>query len=1150
MDKRCAVFILCLAACLGGLSRWFTAPLQAQTASATINGRISDPQGSIVPGVEVRAINTDTNVEYPARTNDAGIYVIPDLPPGRYRMVVRKEGFKEINQMDLVLHVQDTIEQNFALEMGSVSQSVTVAGEAPLVETNATENTLVVARSISDLPINGRNAFALVTQAAGVKSEAGLTNSSGFNDRGTALSAISINGGPNSVNNFVIDGTTDNEVYVNETSTMPTVDAIEEFKIEYGVLPAQFGTTAGGIVNVVTKSGTNTLHGDAYEFFRNNVLDARNAFATTVAPLHYNQYGVSVGGPVFFPKLYNGKDRTFFFFNFEGWQYATNTNPITTVPTQAERNGDFSADLTATGKLIPIYDPASVVSNPSGSGYISQPFSGNIIPQGRLDKAALSYLQFFPSPNLTPSNSYTNANNFMANDAWQSSMKQFVARIDHQISQKQNLFGRFLYYREYTDAGVAGIPLPDPLVRCRYDTFKAPNFNLTDTYTFSPTFINQFQFGIDRQHFPFQSASYNGNWPAKLGLPSSIPPDVIPTVSIANWTTIPSTTVGLRATTTWQFLDTLNIVRGAHMLTAGTDIRIMQANNLQRGNPSGSFTFPQNLTGNPQSPSGTGDGLATFFLGAVGSASITTYEGETEQGYMTAFFIQDDWKAARRLTLNLGLRYDFQPWAVERHRGQSNWIPNATDSVNGLRGALEFAGVNYGVTALQNIHDNFGPRVGFAYDLTGHGTTVFRGGYAIMYPLIFYRDMFGDTAGFANTSTSYSPAGNNTNIPAFQFSSGFPSAPLEPLGKALGPAGFLGQSVSYDQPNGKVPMSQQWGASLEQQLGRGWLLKAGYTGNHVTHMIAGSYQLDQLPVSDLSLGLQLQNQVANPYAGIVPGSLGGKTISLQQSLLPYPYYSSVTVRDPHEANSIYHALVVTIQKRYSTGLTLLGSYTAGKLIATTMVTPINFGNVSEVGVTGIQDPFDRKLERAVDPTDVSQRLVSSGIYELPFGAGRRWAIGNRPLNGLVGGWQVDGILTMQTGVPLAITGASNYLATRPNLVGNAKLSNRTIKEWFNTSVFVNPPNYTFGTTGMTLPNVRGPGAVVLDLSLVKNTTIKENLKLQFRVEAFNAPNHVNLGLPNMSFVAGTNGLNASSSFGQITSASDPRIYQFALKLIF
>jgi hypothetical protein len=410
--------------------------------------------------------------------------------------------------------------------------------------------------------------------------------------------------------------------------------------------------------------------------------------------------------------------------------------------------------------------------------------------------------------------------------------------------------------------------------------------------------------------------------------------------------------------------------------------------------------------------------------------------------------------------------------------------------------------------------------------------------------------MFGNTAGFANTTTSYNPAGNNTNIPAFQFSSGFPSPPLQPLGRALGPAAFLGQSVTYDQPNGKVPMSQQWVASLERQLAGGWLLNAGYTANHVTHETAGSYQLDQLPMSDLSLGLQLQNQVPNPYAGIVPGSLGSKTISLQQSLLPYPYYSSVTVRYPHEGNSIYHALVLTIQKRYSTGLTLLGSYTAGKLIAGTMVTPMNFGPVSETSITTVQNPFDRRLERCVDPTDVSQRLVSSGIYELPFGPGKRWAMGNRPLNRLIGGWQVNGILTVQTGVPLAITGASNYLATRPNLVGNAKLSNRTVKEWFNTSVFVNPSIYTFGNTPMTLPNVRGPGAVDLDLSLVKNTTIKENLKLQFRAEAFNALNHVNLGLPNTSFVAGTNGLNSSSSFGQITSADDPRIYQFALKLIF
>jgi len=1128
----------------------FFAALPMYAQNSAILGLVTDPTHAAIPSANVTVRNEATGVVKKVVTSNTGYYTIPFLIPGTYTVTASAQGFKLATRPGIELAVGQEARVDLELELGGTTQSVTVSGMPPLVDTtNATANTLVGERAVSDLPINGRNAFALVTEAAGVKSNSGPTNS-GFNDRGLALSAISINGGPNSLNNFIIDGTTDNEAYVNETSTMPTVDAIREFKVQYGVLPAQYGFTAGGVVNVVTKSGTNTLHGDAYEFLRNNAFDARNAFANTVAPFRYNQYGASVGGPVFFPKIYNGKNKTFFFFNYEGWRFNRNTNPITTVPTAAERGGDFSQLIDSKGQLIPIYDPATTVSNPSGTGYVRQPFSGNIIPTGRLDNAAVNYLQFFPLPNRTPNNPYTNADNFISNIPYESSMKQFVARIDHQISDKQSLFGRFLYYREYSDAGVQSNPLPDPAVQYRYDTFTAPNFNLTDTYAFSPTLINQFQLGIARVNFSFQAASFNGNWPSKLGLPSSVPPYVVPTVGIANWTTMPSTTVGLRASTTWQFLDTLNMVRGTHTLTAGVDIRIPQSNNFQRNNPSGSFSFSQALTGNPQSPSGTGNGLATFLLGAVSSASITTYQGESEQGHSMSFFFQDDWKIRPRLTINLGLRYDYQPWAVERHQGQSNFNPNATDSVNGLLGRMEYAGVNYGSTALQNIHDNFGPRVGFAYDLTGHGTTVFRGGYAIMYPSIFYRDMFGNTAGFANTSTSYLPAGNNTNFPVFQFSAGFPYPPLQPLGSSLGPAGFLGQGVSYDQPNGKVPMSQQWGASLQQQLPGGWLVSVGYTGNHATNLVAGSYQLNELPLQDLSLGLQLQNQVPNPYAGIVPGALGGPTISLHQSLLPYPYYSSITVRNPHDGSSIYHALVLTVQRRFASGFTFLGSYTAGKLISSTILTPINFGPVEQVGINGIQDPFNRNLERSVDPTDVSQRFVSSGVYQLPFGPGKEWKTNNRFVNSLIGGWQTNGILTMQTGVPIAVSGANNFLATRPNLVGNAKLSNPTIQEWFNTAAFVNPPIYTFGTAPRTLPNVRGPGDINLDFSLIKDTTIKENLRLQFRAEAFNVLNHVNLGNPNTSFSPGANGLNQSSTFGEVTSARDPRILQFALKLIF
>jgi hypothetical protein len=330
-----------------------------------------------------------------------------------------------------------------------------------------------------------------------------------------------------------------------------------------------------------------------------------------------------------------------------------------------------------------------------------------------------------------------------------------------------------------------------------------------------------------------------------------------------------------------------------------------------------------------------------------------------------------------------------------------------------------------------------------------------------------------------------------------------------------------------------------------------WLIDLTYAGNHGTHLISGGYALNQLDPQYLSLGTALQNTVTNPYAGIVPGSLGGATITRQQSLLRFPYYSAVTVRNPHMGNSIYHAGLLRIEKRFSQGLTFLASYTKAKLIDDSVATPIAFGNVEQVGTIGFQNSYNLRGERSLDPTDVAQRLVLSGVYEVPIGKGRKFAISNGILDGIIGGWQIQGLATIQNGVPVVITGANNNLATRPNSTGqSAKLDNPTPTAWFNTSVFVNPPLYTFGNVGRSLPDVRNPGVFQVDMSLIKNIHIAERFNLQFRAESFNVANHTNYGLVNGGFSPGANGLNISSTFGTITTARDPRSIQLGLKLNF
>jgi hypothetical protein len=430
-----------------------------------------------------------------------------------------------------------------------------------------------------------------------------------------------------------------------------------------------------------------------------------------------------------------------------------------------------------------------------------------------------------------------------------------------------------------------------------------------------------------------------------------------------------------------------------------------------------------------------------------------------------------------------------------------------------------------------------------------------RGGYAIFYPGTFNINYFGNTAGFGSTNTSYNPPGANANLPAFYFYQGFPTPLTQPLGSALGPSFLLGSGVTYDQSNQKTPMSQQWNFSIQKQIPGGFVIDVAYSGNRGTHLVAGSYALNQLdPQYDVTLKSALQNNVPNPYANIVPGSLGSATITRLQSLLPWPYYSnnSVSVRSPHLGNSLYNGGILRVQKRLSHGLTFLASYTKAKLIDDSVASPITFGNIEQVLNNNYQNGlYDRQLERSVDPTDIPQRLSISLVYRLPFGKGQMFDPHNRFLDRFIGGWQAQTIVTLQKGNPVLITGANNNLATRPNSTGkSAKLSDPTQYEWFDTSAFVNPPSYTFGNVGRALPDVRNPGFFNCDFSLIKNTLIREGLRLQFRAEAFNLDNHVNLGYPNTGFSAGANGLNNSSTFGTIRSSRPPRIVQLGMKLNF
>lgn len=1138
-----------LLACL--LCGFLAGVASAQEGGGIITGRVEDQSGAAVVNAQVIVSSTQRKEGIALKTNGDGSYTTPSLPIGAYAISVRSAGFQPQLREGIEVQVDAHLQVNFTLRAGNVNATVSVSAEGNQVNISSPElGTVISSRPIHQLPVNGRSVLALTQLTPGVTNDAGQLNE-GFDDRGTVVSSVSINNGPDGANAVLLDGQSIVQTYTGEDTLNPTADAIQEFKIETGTVSAEYGFMAGGAISMVSAAGTDKYHGSVYEFLRNNALDARtyfNRYPLPVDALRYNQFGGTFGGPI--------RKRTTFFGNYEQYNYLDENTVTASVPTDAWRNGDFSQYFGTNGKLIPIYDPATTEPNPNGNGYVRQKFPGNVIPADRLDPVAKAVNAFYPEPNCTPTNQYTQANNYCGpgeNTRW---MRQFIVRVDHSFSERHSMFVRYGYYKAYTDSGAStsgGIYSKiQPFMGRRYDNDPNQAGILEDTFVFSPTFVNEARLSLLRTDFTFVAGSYNQGWPQKLGLPSNVPSETFPYFS-NGFPEVSTQAVGERAGTNPTFSDIMTLVRGRHSLRFGMEWRINRGYNKQTAEPSGLFTFSTALTDNPQSAAGSGVAYASFMLGAVSSATINTIEGESEANFSLSGFVQDAWKLNNRLTLNLGLRYDLQQYPYEQNDGLSNFNINATDPL-GLKGALEFAGVD-GEPRSPRATDptNFAPRVGFAWNVFGDGKFSVRGGYGIYYPTIFESNFFGSTTGFASTTTTYSGSGGNTNYPAMYLKNGLPSAPIQPLGAKLGPDGLLGQSVTYDDhADGTTPMSQQWNLAIEKALPSDILVSAAYVGNHGTHFVAGSYSLNQLNPSYLSLGSQLQNSVPNPYAGIVPGSLGAKTITKQQSLLPFPYYSGVSMRLPHDGNYIGHALQVAVTKRTSHGLTLIVSYTKSKLIDDSIATNIPNSGV-DTADTGYQNSYDREAERSIDPTDQSQNLHVSALYDLPFGRGRAFGANVNPwVNRLIGGWQLNTITQWHTGLPLVVKGANNYAASRPNFVPgvSAKLSHPTINEWFNTAAFVNPPDYTFGNVPRTLPNVRGPSALNSDISLFKTTGITEHLKSEFRVEAFNAFNHPTFGMPNTSFTAGSNGLNSNGSFGTITTATDGRELQLALKLLF
>ena len=1124
----------------------------AQSPQGTITGTVTDAQGGSVAAAQVTAIQPSTALRFQGTAAADGVYTIPSLPAGEYEVAATAPGFKQFRRTGLTLEVAQTLRVDITLEPGSASESITVTGDVPRVQTeDSTLGTVIETQRVQELPLNGRQPFTLMYLVAGVQST--TTSANGFADASNqGFSRLRINGGSTLGNQFFIDGAMDTVPAINEVSVVPMADSILEFRVETNSLKAEFGQTTGGVVNLVTKSGTNDLHGTAYEFFRNDALNARNAFAVTPDPntgrinpiLRYNQYGGTSGGPLWIPKVYNGRNRTFFFFGFEQWRYRGASVQRTTVPTARERSGDFSNTRDATGAVIPIYDPATTRANPNGSGFIRDLFPSNVVPSSRMDPLSLRVLPYMPLPNVAPSIALTNQNNFLSQVSSPTDQSVIDARIDHRFREADSMWGRYAGNRNRSFNNGWGLGVADP--QARFDHRDNHNFAIGETHVFSPAWLNEFRASVTRQYLTFEAPSVGQGWPQKLAYPSILPNDEFPAVQIQGllslgYSVSGSPSDGYRAQFAFQIADSTTWVHDRHTVKFGIDQRWTRLNYLSQSYPSGQFSFTTSLTGNPLAPAGSGIGMASFLLGQLSSGQQTYSPAFSYKTWSQGIYVQDDYKATRRLTLNLGLRYDLSGPPTERYNRYSNFDPYVTNSQTGMRGELAYAGVNAPATFVNYDYNNFGPRVGFAYAVTKDNRTAIRGGFAIVYNPVESGDIHGNGSnalGFS-VNTPFASTGQNE---AFQFSAG-PQALLTPAGSAGGPSAFRGQSVTYQDRNAPVPYAEQWNFTLQRQLWRGWTGSASYVGNHGVKLFGGNYNLNQLDPKYFSLGLALQNQVTNPFYGqILTGSLSGKTVSQQQLLLPFPDYQGISTLANHGADSIYHSLQANLEHRYSNGVTALVSYNKGKLIDDS---GSNASGESSNAAYRL-GAYNRRLDRALDATDVAQRLVVSGVWALPFAA---HATGWR--RQLIGGWQANGIITWQTGFPLAVTGANNFTGINaPNVLFNPALpaSQRSANQWFNTAAFVNPPSFVVGNAPATLPAARGPALVNSDLAIAKGFDIRERWKLKFRAEAFNALNHVNYNGPNTSFSPNAQGVNTNALFAHITSSLAARAFQMGLHL--
>ena len=1155
----------------------------AQKDTGSIVGTVKDPSGAVVPNANVTVTDVEHGQTFNTTTNTEGEFVASPLRVGRYTVTVEREGFKKAVSVPVGLDVQQRVAINIVLQVGQISESVVVSSTTPLLETETSELGQVVdSQRVANLPLNGRNFAQLALLAAGTApSEPGARDEQSY--------GFSAGGARSLQNNFLLDGIDNNSNLtdlLNETNYViqPPVDALAEFKVQTNAYSAEFGRGNGAIVNAVIKSGTNDIHGSAWGFLRNNVLDARNYFDPVgkgAPPYEQYQFGATFGGPVYIPGVYNGKNRTFFFVDYEGLRIHQADTQTLFLPSPAEQSGDFSGFLDTTtvtgtdcngnptyaGEIFNTRLTQASGSSPTGlcgipvGGYTAAGIPTNMIPSSGtnslIDPLAARILALLPPANVTGNPGY----NYVANPVENTHRANFDVRVDHKFSDKDNSFYRFSYENQprLIPSPFQGNLLDGGGFFSGIEDNSYRSIALSESHIFRSSLVNEFRLGYNRINSHRYQLNYNVDVSGQVGFPGVPFTDInggLPQLTFGDGSvpTLGSPTYlpSVEVQNTYVLSDNLTWVKGTHTLKFGTEIRREEFTIFQPASPRGNEDFGPTLSDNPANPGTGGLALASFLLGLSDGGQINNLHNVDYFRPLYSFYGQDDWKITPKLTLNLGLRYELFTTVKERHNEQGTFdlqdssnptiiVPKGQTMQLTPTLASEITVSPTGSRGLIPVDkNNFAPRVGFAYQV-GEGT-VFRGGYGIFYggqengpysnpspgfnPPFFVTQSFNAPCGAASANPNLLASGNDCAVP------GLSNAPGGTPGSAGISLGFPASSLVDPNtpllfsvaPGLVTPYMQQWNVGLERGLGKDTVLEVTYAGSKGTKLFTFYNGNQADPSAD----------PAAPYAPRRPVPLIDTGINLFKS----------------DGGSKYNSLQSRLEKRFTHGFSLLVTYTYSH--AQDNASNANLGSQNNDGFRWFKDP---QLEKGNASFDVRHRFTASYIYELPFGRGKSMLGGaHGAAQQIVGGWQVAGITSVSSGnwfTPIDSNGsfANSDGLQMPDVVANPNGRHCQPGTFFNTCAFVDPPLGSFGDAGRN--SVLGPGYQVWDFSIFKMFQVRERTHLEFRTEFFNIPNHTNFLLSKSGPQESNNStVLGASQYGFLTAARPPRQIQFALKLSF